>query len=124
MSEYRLITSQKKAKALSSALFLVGLAALIITQFWWPGIMLVLGLPLALKKFLTGRNYDMLVTCFVFLGTFITVQFDIPWQIFLPVLFSVGALYILIREFFGPSETTEDENEESLNHEIEEDKNP
>lgn len=116
------ITSRKKAQALSTALFLIGLASLIFTDAWWPGIMIVIGLPLALRQYLLGRSYDMIVTLVVFLGTFITVQFDISWRIFLPILFTLGALYILFREFFGPDETTEGEREEELNHEIEEKK--
>ncbi len=84
--------------------------------------MLIVGLPLALRQFLLGRTYDTIVTLLVFVGTFVTVQFDISWKIFLPVLFTLGAIYILFREFMGPDETPEDEKEEALNHEIEEDK--
>ena len=122
MSEHHPITSRKKAGALSTALFLIGLATLIFTDAWWPGIMLIVGLPLALRQFLMGRTYDMMVSLLVFVGTFITVQFDISWKIFLPVLFTLGAIYILFREFLGPDETTEEEKEEELNHEIEEKK--
>jgi len=122
MSEHHPITSKKKAQALSTALFLVGLATLVFTDAWWPGIMLIIGLPLALRQYLLGRNYDMMVTLFVFVGTFVSVQFDISWRIFLPILFTLGALYILFREFLGPDETTEEEKEEELNHEIEENK--
>lgn len=121
MSEHHPITSKRKAQALSTALFLLGLASLIFTDAWWPGIMLIIGLPLALRQFLVGRTYDTMVTLLVFVGTFVTVQFDISWRIFLPILFTLGALYILFREFFGPDETTEEEREEELNHEIEED---
>lgn len=116
------ITSRKKAGALSTALFLVGLATLIFTDAWWPGIMLIVGLPLALRQYLMGRTYDMMVSLLVFVGTFVTVQFEISWRLFLPILFTLGAIYILFREFFGPDETTEEEAEESLNHEIEEEK--
>lgn len=122
MSEHHPITSRKKAQTLSTALFLLGLATLIFTDLWWPAIMLIVGLPLALRQFLVGRTYDTMVTLLVFVGTFVTVQFDISWRIFLPILFTLGALYILFREFFGPDETTEEEKEEELNHEIEEDK--
>ena len=121
MSEHHPITSKRKAQALSTALFLLGLTSLIFTDAWWPGIMLIIGLPLALRQFLVGRTYDTMVTLLVFVGTFVTVQFDISWRIFLPILFTLGALYILFREFFGPDETTEEEREEELNHEIEED---
>ncbi len=116
------ITSRKKAQALSTALFLFGLALLLLSDLWWPGIMLAVGLPLALRQYLLGRNYDMIVTLLVFVGTFVTVQFDISWRIFLPVLFTLGALYILFREFIAPEEITEEEKEEDLNCEIDEEK--
>ncbi len=117
------ITSKKKAQTISTALFLIGLAVLIFTEIWWPGILLVIGLPLALRQYLLGRTYDMGITLVVFLGAYITVQFDISWRILLPILFTLGALYILFREFFGPQdETTEAEKEEDLQHEIEEKK--
>ncbi|HSX26508.1 MAG TPA: hypothetical protein VLE89_05825 [Chlamydiales bacterium] len=114
------LTSKKKAQALSTAFFLLGLATLIFTDDWWPGIMLVVGLPLALRQFMLGRTYDMYISLLVFVGTFITVQFDISWRIFLPTLFTLGAIYILIREFFGPEEMTEEEKEEEHEKEIEE----
>jgi hypothetical protein len=122
MSEHHPITSKKKAQALSTALFLMGLAALIVTDEWWPGIMLTIGLPLALRQYLLGRTYDMIISLLVFVGTFVTVQYDISWRLFLPILFTLGALYILFREFFGPDEMTEEEKEEELNCEIEEGK--
>lgn len=120
MSEHHPITSRKRAGALSTALFLLGLASLIFTERWWPGIMLIVGLPLALRQFLLGRTYDAMVSLLVFLGTYITVEFDISWKIFLPVLFTLGAIYVVFREFMGPDETTEEEREEEMNHEIEE----
>jgi hypothetical protein len=124
MALHHPLTSKKRARALSAALFLMGLAALVFTQNWWPGIMLAVGLPLALRQFLLGRTYDCLIPLLVFVGTYVSVEFDISWQVFLPILFTLGAIYILFREFFGPDETTEEEKEEELNHEIEEEKKP
>lgn len=115
------LVSKKRAQALSCALILLGLAALVFTGAWWPGIMLVVGLPLALRQYLLGRTYDMLVSLLIFGGTFIFVQFDIPWKIFLPSIFTVGAIYILCREFLESRGETEAEKEEDVNHEIEED---
>ena len=82
--------------------------------------MLAIGLPLALKQYLFGRSYDMGVTLLVFVGTYVTIQFEISWKILLPVLFSLGAFYILLREWFEADDETEQEYEEELNHEIEE----
>lgn len=120
------LTSRKRAKAFSTALFLICLSALIVVEqwmnMWWPGIMLVIGLPLALRQYLMGRTYDTIVTLLVFVGTFVTVEFDISWRVFLPILFTLGALYILLREAFEDSMPSEPEQEEDVNHEIEEEK--
>src|SRR5277367_6718473 len=97
MTEAR--SSKKRAKSISFALFLIGLAILMFLKAWWPGIMLVVGIPLALRQYLLGRHYDMGVSLFVFVGVFVTVQFDISWEILLPVLFALGGVYILFREY-------------------------
>lgn len=118
------LVSKKRAKNYSFALFLVGLAVLSFMGKWWPGIMLAVGLPLAVRQYFLGRVYDVCVTLFVFLGVFTTVQFDISWQVLLPVLFTLGGIYIFFREFLESSTPPETEREEDLNEEIEEDQHP
>ncbi|HKZ00390.1 MAG TPA: hypothetical protein VI728_00770 [Syntrophales bacterium] len=115
------ITSRKTAKALSFAFFLFGIAALSFLGKWWPGIMLAIGLPLALREYLLGRRYDMAVTIFVFVGVFVTVQFNVAWKIILPILFTLGGIYVLFREYLENKEITIVEEEEDINIEIEED---
>lgn len=112
--------SRKRGKLLSLLLFAIGLFIISYYGDWWPGIMLVVGVPLALFQYLQGRHYDTGVTLFVFIGVFVTVQFNIAWQIVLPILFVIGGIYIFFREFIEIH--TEDEDEEDLNEEIEEDK--
>jgi len=73
---------------------------MIYFQAWWPGILLVLGLPLALKQFLERRRRDALVTLIVFVGFFSLARFDIPWKIFLIILFVMAVIYILCKEWF------------------------
>jgi hypothetical protein len=115
----RALTSRKRAKSFALSLFLVGVAALIFWGAWWPGILLVVGIPLALKQYLSGRMYDTCLTLVIFGVGFITVQFDISWQILLPVLFVIGALYIFLREIYEVQ--NEAETEDDRNHELEED---
>jgi len=117
----RKILSERKAHSISFALFLIGLAIVALLKAWWPGIMLAIGLPLAFRQYLLGKHYDTAITLFVFLGVFITVQFSISWEILLPVLFTVGGIYIFFREFFNFKKREEVEEEEDLNKEIEED---
>ncbi len=116
----RPIVSQKRAKSLVFFLFLIGIATLSYFGTWWPGIMLVIGIPLALKQYLAGRKHDVAISLFVFLGVFITVAFEIQWEIFLPVLFTIGGIYVLFREFVEGAPSSEEEKEEDLNEEIEE----
>jgi predicted membrane protein len=115
------MVSRKRAKALCVALFLIGLAIVSYLDAWWPGIMLAVGVPLALRQYLLGRHYDMMVSLFVFIGGFVTVQFNISWEILLPVLFALGGVYILFREYLESTEETLEEEEEDINQEIEED---
>lgn len=112
--------SKKRAKVFSTSLFLVGLALITYLKAWWPGIMLVIGLPLALRQYWLGRHYDMGVTLFVFIGVFVTVQFDISWEALLPVLFALGGIYLLFREYLESKEETIADREEELNEKIEE----
>lgn len=113
--------SKRRAKALTAALFLVGLAIISYLQAWWPGIMLVVGLPLALRQYMLGRHYDMGISLFVFVGVFVTVQFNISWEVLLPVLFAIGGIYVLFREYLESCDETLEEKEEDINKEIEED---
>jgi len=114
------IMSKRKAHSLSFALFLVGLGIITYFKYWWPGIMLAVGLPLALRQYLLGKRFDMTISLIVFLGVFITVQFNIKWEIVLPVLFTLGGLYVFFKEFFGPKDIQEEDKEEDKNNEIEE----
>lgn len=116
----RPIVSRHRSKILVFCLFLIGLFVLSYIGHWWPGIMLVVGIPLALKQYLAGRKHDVTVSLFVFFGVFVTVAFDIQWEVFLPVLFTLGGIYVLFREFIEEASSTEEEKEEDLNEEIEE----
>lgn len=116
----KLMVCHKKAKQIAFALFLVGIVFLSLQGDWWPGIMLAIGIPLAVKQFFLGKRYDVAVTAFVFLGVFVTVQFEIEWKVFLPVLFTIGGIYILFRDLLEESTLTERETEEDMNEEIEE----
>jgi hypothetical protein len=117
------LTSMKRAHAIFAVLLLLGIAALSYTGQWWPFIMLVIGVPLALKQFLLGKIYDMVLTLAIFGGTFATVEYNIALDTaFIPVICIVAALYILLREFVAKEPITEEEKEEDLLQEMEEEK--
>lgn len=116
------ITSKKRAERLSLAVFLIGLAILAVADYWWPGILLIVGLSLGLRQFLQGRRHDTILSVIIFLGAYILETFSIPWSILLPALFLLGAFYLIIKEFFINTET-EVEKELDINKEIEEHEN-
>lgn len=112
--------SYRRAKALSSSFFLICLAILLVTDKWWPGILLAIGLPLSLRHLLLGRKYDMVLSLIIFVGGYFISGYEIAWNILAPTILVIAAIYMLLREFFDPEITSEAEDEESLNHEIEE----
>lgn len=113
--------SRKHAMIFAVSLFLIGIAIITYLNAWWPGLMLVVGIPMALRQHLLERDHDMWVTLFVFVGAYVTVQFDVAWEIVLPVLFALGGIYIIFREYLDSTEETIEEEDEDLNEEIEED---
>ena len=50
------LVSRRRAKVLSFAIFLIGLAIVSYLNIWWPGIMLAIGIPLAMRQYLLGRH--------------------------------------------------------------------
>ncbi len=116
------IVSRKKAQIFSFILFILGIVTLAIFQDWWPGIMLAFGFPIALREFLLGKRYDALISLCVFSGAYVTVEFNIPWDILLPMIFIIGGIHIFFRDFFKTDPETEVEEEEEISQEIEEEK--
>ena len=90
---------RKQSKLVSLIVFFLTIIIVAFTKSWWPGIMLALGLPLAVFQYMQGRKYDTMITLFVFVGAWVTVQFQIQWEILLPVLFSIGGIYLFFREW-------------------------
>lgn len=113
--------SKKKADAFANGAFLIALGVLIFTGAWWPGILLAIWIMLAIRQFFTARFYDLAITSVILLGLYAISFFNINWTFLMPVLFVVGGLYIIFREFFFSDETELDiEKEDEL--EIEEKK--
>lgn len=113
--------SSKKALIFSFVLFALGLVICIILNSWWPALAILVGIPFAFYQFLTGKYYLSGLSLVSFGGVFVTVAFEeIPWNLILPIVFSLSALYLFFSEIFFHPITIEEE-EEDLNHEIEED---
>jgi hypothetical protein len=114
------LTSSKRAKGFSIAVFLIGLGIVSIVGELWPGIMLVIGASLVTRQILLRKYYETGISVIVFVGIFVTEQYDLNWKAIWPVLFFTSALFVLMREYVDSKLASEDQKEEDLNHEIEE----
>ena len=107
------LLSKKKADAVSNGIFLACLGILFYTNTWWPGILLAVWALLASRQFLTGRRYDILISSVILLGLFLVALLRINWDMLLPILFVVGGLYIIFREYFYGDNTIKDDIEDA-----------
>jgi hypothetical protein len=78
--------SNARANEISGALFLIGLGVLFATNFWWPGIMFVIGVMMLIQGLVRGRGWYSMQGA--------------VWMIGLGIWFAMGAsvaaLFILI----------------------------
>jgi len=93
-----------RAKALSTALFLVGMGVLFFFHSIWPAILLVIAIPLALRQFLLGRTQDAFVSISIFALFFFVANFNVSWKILAPILFVMAGIYILCKEWVKEEE--------------------
>lgn len=74
----------RERSGVAGGLILIGIGVLLITGWWWPGIMVVLGVALASERWLAGRTRDAFVTLAIFLGVPMAISLmgsiDIPWM--------------------------------------------
>lgn len=117
----KVIMSKRKADAISNGIFLIGIGILVFTNFWWPGILLVLWATLALRQFLTARFYDLAITSILLLGLFIITFFNIQWFVLVPVLLVLGGLHIIFREYCVADRDEDGDVIEETEREIEDD---
>ncbi|CDR33878.1 hypothetical protein [Criblamydia sequanensis] len=94
------ILSKNKADALSNGIFLIALGLLFFFNAWWPGIILAIWALLAVRQYFTGRYYDLFLTTLILLVLFFSVLFRIDLNVLTPILFIIGGIYIVFREFF------------------------
>lgn len=108
-------TTHRRANTIANGAFLVCLGILFATDAWWPGILLALWITLVIRQYLSGRIYDLCISSAIFLSLFAISFFKWNWSFLMPVLFVVGGLYIIFREyFFGEDTNGEDKAQEMI----------
>jgi hypothetical protein len=95
---------KRKASGLSGGIFLIGLGVLLFTGWWWPGIMLVIGLSAGAELIFRGKIARGIGTI-AFFSAFpiiwaIVQATDISWAIVGPfILIALGAI-ILVKALY------------------------
>lgn len=113
------IVSKRKSIAISNGLFLIGIGILYYTDTWWPGILLVLWAALASRQYLSGRRYDLIISSVILIGLFLITLFKIQSALLIPILFVVGGIYIIFREYFFAGEPDGEEKSQEIKDDIE-----
>jgi len=97
--------SKKKAHSISNGIFLISIAVLLVTNAWWPGILVALWATLTSRQYLTARYYSAVISTVIFLGLLIASIYQFNFDILAPVLLVVGGIFIIFREYFFPEDT-------------------
>jgi hypothetical protein len=83
----------------TGGLLLVGIGVIWFADWWWPGIMVVLGIAVGSGLIFRGKYVPGLVAMAAFFSIPLLTEAQIPWSLFAPmVLIGVGAI-ILARAF-------------------------
>ena len=86
---------ERSRNGITGSLLLVGIGVLLLTGWWWPGIMVVLGIAIGAGLVFRGRYLAGLVMAAIFFAIPLLTQTDILWNVFAPmVLIGVGAVVL------------------------------
>ena len=116
------ILSKRKSDAISNGIFLIGLGILFYTNAWWPGILVAIWAALAVRQYFSGRLYDLLITSLILGGIVLISFFRFNWGVIVPVLFILGGIYIIFREYFFADDTNGEEKSEEIKDDIDDGK--
>lgn len=106
-----IILPKRKAEAISNGLALICLAVLFWSNFWWPGILLGILVWIGSRQYFTGRYWDLMITAVILISLFLVTLFNIDLSALVPILFILGGIYIVFREYYFSDDTVEPKDE-------------
>jgi hypothetical protein len=79
--------SKERADQVFGGVFLIGLALLFFTSYWWPGIMFVIGIAMLARTYAEGKSFTsnggawitIAIGVFFALGNVLQFLGDVPW---------------------------------------------
>lgn len=83
---------KRAASAVSGGIFIISLGVLLLTNWWWPGIMIAIGLSSGAELIFRGRILQgigsLAFFCSIPILIAVVQKVDIPWT-------TVGALFLM-----------------------------
>jgi len=92
--------SQREGNGVAGALLLIGLGVLIVSNWWWPGIMVVLGIAIGTGLISEGKVVPGLVAAAIFFGIPFLTELHVSWETFGPVILIGLGVIALAKSFF------------------------
>jgi hypothetical protein len=93
------MTPQHTRNGIAGGLLLIGIGVLLLTGWWWPGIMVVLGIAVGAGLIFRGRLPEGLVTAAIFFAIPFLTRLTLPWQIFGPMVLVGLGIVVLVKAF-------------------------
>ena len=84
---------------ITGGLLLIGIGVLLFTGWWWPGIMVVLGIAIGAGLVFRGRYLAGVVMAAIFFAIPLLTQTDIPWNLFAPMILIGIGVVALVKAF-------------------------
>lgn len=96
----------RNSEQVSGGVFLIGLALLFLTGWWWPGILFVIGASMMARTVAEGKSLSRASSGigFVLMGLLFWVGFSINWGLLIPLFLIVAGAWML----FGDSNKIND----------------
>lgn len=90
----------RERNGITAGLLLIGLGILMLTDWWWPGIMVVLGLSVGAGLVFRGRYVPAAIVLIIFLGIPVIIEMDaLPWDVFAPMVLIGLGIIVLAKAF-------------------------
>ena len=91
---------ERRGGGITGGLLLIGLGVIWFADWWWPGIMVVLGIAVGSGLVFRGRYVSAIVMMAIFFSIPILTEAQIPWDLFAPmVLIGVGVI-VIVKAFY------------------------
>ncbi len=89
-----------EADGISGGLFLIGLGVIFLTGWWWPGIMVAIGIAAVGSLVFRGKYAEAVGPALIFFGIPLIVESNVPWDLFWPMILIGLGVIVLVKNFY------------------------